>query len=317
MAIKELDAIVVGELNVDLIFNKIDSIPEVGKEVLAKEMYLTLGSSSAIFANNLSILGSKVSFVGKVGYDSYSALVTSSLKRGGVQIDNIIKSTGEYTGITVAFSFDNDRMMVTYPGAMSTLKRDEISNDVLSKARHMHLSSVFLQPALKPGLVDLFRTAKSLGLTTSLDPQWDPSEKWDIQLKSLLPYVDIFLPNKAEIMKLTSGSSIKSAIDQVRSYANVVVVKDGTNGAVMWDKTNLIEKPARFNDKVVDTIGAGDSFNAGFINAYLKRRSLEECLDVATVTGALNTTAAGGTGAFASLDKVKETAKERFNYRME
>ena len=135
MAVKEFDTIVVGELNVDLIFNKIESLPDIGKEVLAKEMYLTLGSSSAIFANNLSILGSKVSFVGKVGYDSYSAMVTSSLKRGGVHIENIIKSSGEYTGITVAFNFNNDRMMVTYPGAMSTFKRNEISNDTYGDLR--------------------------------------------------------------------------------------------------------------------------------------------------------------------------------------
>ena len=195
--------------------------------------------------------------------------------------------------------------------------RTEISDEVLSKARHMHLSSVFLQPGLKPGLVDLFKSAKSMGLTTSLDPQWDPAEKWDIDLRTLLPYVDIFLPNKVEIMSLASVSSIKSAIEHVRSFSNVVVVKDGTNGAVMWDKTKVIEKPARINDRVVDSIGAGDSFNAGFINSFLKRKSLEDCLDIATVTGAINTTAAGGTGAFTTLEKVKEIAKQRFNYRIE
>ena len=156
-----------------------------------------------------------------------------------------------------------------------------------------------------------------MGLTTSLDPQWDPAEKWDIDLRTLLPYVDIFLPNKVEIMSLASVSSIKSAIEHVRSFSNVVVVKDGTNGAVMWDKTKVIEKPARINDRVVDSIGAGDSFNAGFINSFLKRKSLEDCLDIATVTGAINTTAAGGTGAFTTLEKVKEIAKQRFNYRIE
>lgn len=314
MAIKEFDALVVGELNVDLIFNKLDTFPQIGKEVLAKEMRLTLGSSSAIFANNLSILGSKVSFVGKVGYDSYSALISSSLKKAGVHTENIIKSANDYTGITVAYSFDNDRMMVTYPGAMNTFKLSEISDNVLASARHMHLSSVFLQPGLKPDIVTLFKKAKSLGLTTSLDPQWDPAEKWDIDLRALLPFVDVFLPNAVEVMKFTNTDTAKKALELVKTYSNIVVVKDGTNGAIMWDKIKITEKPAKLNSKVVDTIGAGDSFNAGFIHSFLKRKTLEECLEIATVTGAVNTTSAGGTGAFQSIEMVKQIAKSQFSY---
>ncbi|MBN2486027.1 MAG: carbohydrate kinase family protein [Bacteroidales bacterium] len=316
MAIKEFDTLVVGELNVDLILNKLEAFPAIGKEVLAKEMRLALGSSSAIFANNLSILGSKVSFVGKVGYDSYSALISSSLKKAGVHTDNIIKSVGEYTGITVAYNFDNDRMMVTYPGAMETFKISDISEQVLASARHMHLSSVFLQPGLKPDIVTLFKKAKSLGLTTSFDPQWDPAEKWDIDLKALLPFVDVFLPNALEVMNFTSTGSLSASIEKIKGFSNIVVVKDGTNGAHMWDKSKITTKPAKLNSNVVDCIGAGDSFNAGFIHSFLKHKPLEECLETATVTGAVNTTAAGGTGAFQSIDMVKRIAKTLFDYNL-
>lgn len=313
MADKINDVLVVGELNIDLILNKLDRFPEIGKEVLAQEMKQTLGSSSAIFANNLSILGAKVSFLGKVGLDSYAAQVSSTLKMAGGDVSYILKSATKLTGITVAFNFDNDRAMVTYPGAMSDLKLADIPDEAFNSASHMHMSSVFLQEGIKPDVVELFKRAKSHRMTTSLDPQWDPKEKWDLNLSALLPYVDVFLPNEKEIKKLTATVTVEDAIAQIKSYCNVVVVKNGTKGAYLWDKTSLTSKSAYLNDSVVDAIGAGDSFNAGFISKFIKRSSLSECLDFGNLMGAVNTTAAGGTGAFKSLDAVKTCLQNRFN----
>jgi len=313
---KKYDVLVVGELNIDLILNKIEKFPEIGKEVIAKEMKQTLGSSSAIFANNLSILGTKVSFLGKVGYDSYAAQISSSLKQADVDISNILKSATSLTGLTVAFNYGNDRAMVTYPGAMNDLKIEDISDEVLKSASHMHLSSVFLQEGLKPNVVDLFRRAKMLRLTTSFDPQWDPSEKWDIDLRALLPYVDVFLPNEVEIKKLTKATTVEDAIMRIKPFCKTVVIKQGTKGAVLWDKTKLVNQPAYLNQNVVDAIGAGDSFNAGFISRFIKHKPLEECLDFGALTGAVNTTAAGGTGAFKSLEAIKTCMLSKFNKRI-
>lgn len=313
MSDKLHDVIVIGELNIDLILNKIDSFPEVGKEVIAKEMKQVLGSSSAIFANNLSILGNKVSFLGKVGYDSYAAQIGSSFKLSGVDVSNIQKSSTHLTGLTVAFNYDNDRAMITYPGAMADLTINDISDDVFMSASHMHLSSIFLQDGLKPDIVELFRRAKRHRLTTSLDPQWDPKEKWDIDLKALLPYVDVFLPNETEIRKLTGALTIDEAINKIKPYCNIVVVKNGTKGAVMWDKANITTKAPYLNNNVVDAIGAGDSFNAGFISKFIKKQKPDDCLDFGTLMGAVNTTAAGGTGAFKNIDIVRQTALTRFN----
>ncbi len=313
MSDKLHDVIVIGELNIDLILNKIDSFPEVGKEVIAKEMKQVLGSSSAIFANNLSILGNKVSFLGKVGYDSYAAQIGASFKLSGVDVSNIQKSSTHLTGLTVAFNYDNDRAMITYPGAMADLTINDISDDVFMSASHMHLSSIFLQDGLKPDIVELFRRAKRHRLTTSLDPQWDPKEKWDIDLKALLPYVDVFLPNETEIRKLTGALTIDEAINKIKPYCNIVVVKNGTKGAVMWDKANITTKAPYLNNNVVDAIGAGDSFNAGFISKFIKKQKPDDCLDFGTLMGAVNTTAAGGTGAFKNIDIVRQTALTRFN----
>lgn len=308
------DVLVVGELNIDLILNNILAFPTLGKEVMAGDMILTLGSSSAIFANNLSILGSKVSYLGKVGNDQFAEKIFSSLKNSGVDVRNIIKSPDFLTGLTVAMNYGNERAMVTYPGAMNDLRASEISDEVMISARHMHLSSVFLQEGLKPDIIDLFRRAKKLGLSTSLDPQWDPVEKWDINLRGLLPWVDVFLPNREELLRLTSSMNIEHAIQQISPFCNVVVVKNGVEGAIMWDKTKTVSQPAFLNDSVIDAIGAGDSFNSGFIYKYSKKRPLNECLEFAALTGAINTTGAGGTSAFANLEQVKETALHKFNF---
>ncbi len=311
---KKFNVLVVGELNIDLILNGMEVFPELGKEILAKEMIVTLGSSSAIFANNLSILGSKVSYIGKVGRDNFADQICSSLKKSGVDTGNILQTSEFMTGLTVAMNYDNHRAMVTYPGAMNDLRIADISDEVLQSASHMHLSSVFLQEGIKPHVIQVFKKAKDLGLTTSFDPQWDPHEKWDVDLKALLPFVDVFLPNKSELLQFTDCQTIEAALESIKSFCNIVVVKNGTEGAVMWDSNKIRYQNAFLNEAVVDAIGAGDSFNSGFIHKFSNHNPLSECLEFAALTGAINTMGAGGTSAFETLDKVKSIAKNRFNY---
>jgi len=313
---KTFDVLVIGELNIDLILNNIAAFPVMGKEILADEMTVTLGSSSAIFANNLSVLGTKVSYLGKLGKDNFADQICDTLEGSNVDIGNIIKTPDFQTGLTVAMNFDNDRAMVTYPGAMNDLRIKDITDEALNSASHMHLSSVFLQEGLKPDVIEVFKRAKKLGLTTSLDPQWDPHEKWDVNLENLLPYVDVFLPNESEITAFTGRGTIEEALESIKPFCNVVVIKNGVEGALMWDKTKLITQKAFLNEAVEDAIGAGDSFNSGFICKFSQGLPLEECIEFAALTGAINTTGAGGTSAFASIEKVRNTAKEKFNYNI-
>jgi sugar/nucleoside kinase (ribokinase family) len=312
---RDFDVLVVGELNIDLILNKIGGFPQLGKEILADEMTVTLGSSSAIFANNLSRLGARVSYLGKVGRDQFAGQVFSTLEESGVDVSQIIVTPGFQTGITVALNYGNERAMVTCPGAMNDLAIGDISDRALQSASHMHVSSIFLQPGLKPGIVRLFKRAREAGLTTSFDPQWDPDEKWDVELESLLPYVDIFLPNAAELEQFTGCASIEEGIAAIQPYSNVVVVKNGVSGAILWDGTRIVSQPAFLNRSVVDAIGAGDSFNSGFILCYTRHKPLPECLEFAALAGAINTTGAGGTSAFRSPEQIKKVALEQFNFR--
>jgi sugar/nucleoside kinase (ribokinase family) len=309
---KLYDVLVVGELNVDLILDEIEKFPEVGKEVLAQKMTLTLGSSSAIFASNISSLGARVAFIGKIGKDKFGEVVLESLQKNRVDI-SMIKVDGILgTGATVVLNVDEDRANTTYPGAMDYLTIDDIGDDELKKAKHLHFSSYFLQPGMWGSLGELFRRAKKLGLTTSFDMQWDPQETWKLDVADVLPHVDVFLPNETELMLLTGKNSLEAAIESVKEFTNILVIKRGNKGSLVYTNGQLTELPAFLNRNVVDAIGAGDSFNAGFIYKFVNGSDITECQKFGNLTGAVSTTASGGTTAFQDYELFKKTAKERF-----
>lgn len=313
---KDIDVIVVGELNVDLILNQISTFPAIGKEILAEQMTLTLGSSSAIFASNLSSLGARVAFIGKIGQDLFGELVLQNLQDKGVDTSLIIQSPALNTGATVVLNFAEDRAMVTHPGAMNALCLHDISPEQLARARHLHFSSYFLQPGLQKEIAQLFRLAKTLGLTTSFDTQWDPQEKWDLDLKTVLPEVDVFLPNEKELLRLTRQTTVTAALAALPANANTVLVKMGNKGSLSWSNGQLLPMAPFLNEAVVDAIGAGDSFNAGFILKYIQGASVAECQRFGNLTGAVSTTAAGGTTAFADYNYLKNIAQEKFGYAL-
>jgi sugar/nucleoside kinase (ribokinase family) len=315
MNIKKFDVIVVGELNVDLILNSIDSFPEMGKEKIAKNMTLTLGSSSAIFASNLSSLGAKVAFIGMVGTDAFGNLVKDSLSAKKVNIDYLIISNKWNTGATIVLNYSEDRAMITYPGAMEHLTLNDISEEAILSAKHLHFSSYFLQPGLQKDIVALFKMAKEKGLTTSLDIQWDPNEKWNFNYKEVLPFVDVFLPNEQEILLLTNENNLNNAINKLTPYAKLIVVKLGSKGSMVVEDGKSTFMKSFLNDKVIDAIGAGDSFNAGFIFKFIQGSDINECQTFGNLTGAINTTAAGGTAAFINYEQVIKTGKEKFGYQ--
>lgn len=309
---KKYDVLVVGELNVDLILDKIEKFPEVGKEVLAKKMTLTLGSSSAIFASNISSLGVRVAFIGKIGKDKFGEVVLESLQQKKVDTSMILIDEKVGTGATIILNVDEDRANTTYPGAMDLLTIDDISDEDLSKARHLHFSSYFLQPGMWGGLGKLFRRAKNMGLTTSFDMQWDPMETWKLDIPDVLPYVDVFLPNEQELILLTGKNTLNEAIDSVKKYTNILVIKRGNKGSMVHYKDQLSDLPPFLNKEVVDAIGAGDSFNAGFIFKFIEGKNMAECQKFGNLTGAVSTTAAGGTTAFENYEYFEKTAKEKF-----
>lgn len=311
---KKYDVLVLGELNADLILNNIKGLPVIGTEIISRDMQLVMGSSSAIFACNLSVLGAKVAFLGKMGVDVFGVVVEASLKDKGVFTEFVIKDKELLTGVSVAMNYGEDRAMITYPGAMESLSGKDVSDEVLKSAKHLHISSIFLQPLILRDLKNIFSRAKSLGLTTSLDTQWDPSENWDFNMEQVLPYVDVFLPNSKEFLNLTHSKNREQGILKISSFSNTIVIKDGANGSYQYCDGEMIEELPFLNNQVVDCIGAGDSFNAGYIKKYIEGFKKGECLEYGNLCGAVSTTCAGGTGAFESLDLVQEIANNFFGY---
>lgn len=309
-----VEVLVVGELNIDLILNGLTRMPEIGKEILADAMTLTLGSSSAIFASNLSTIGVRVSFLGKVGNDMFGDLVVDRLRAKSVDTELILRSSDHATGATIVLNQEEDRAMVTYMGAMAHLTLEDVNQDRLRRARHLHFASVFLQPGLRRDVGALFQRAKACGLTTSFDPQWDPAEVWDLDLPSILPYVDVFLPNEQEILYLTGKSDVQEALGALGSFPGTIVVKQGNRGALAMAGGRIHACAPFLNRDVVDAIGAGDSFDAGFISCFVAGKPVEECLRFGNLMGAVSTTAAGGTGAFTDRTGVMAIARERFHY---
>jgi sugar/nucleoside kinase (ribokinase family) len=310
MRTKKYDILVVGDLNVDLIMNKINKMPQIGEEQRADEMHLTMGGSTAIFACNIAKLGTKTGFMCKLGDDSFGRFLIQKIKENKVGTDYIIVDSDLSTGATIIFFIENDRMMVTYPGAMEHLSADEISDEILNSARHIHTSAIFFQPLLKNGLAGLFKRARKLGLTTSMDTQWDPEENWDLELEDVLPHLDFFLPNEDELLRLTGKPDLGTALQSVAHHETCFVIKRGKKGAIMFQNNKKTAVKSLPVINFIDSIGAGDSFNAGFIHAFLDGKNTKTCLAEGNRTAAVSTTAAGGVDGIISYRQVLEKAKQ-------
>ena len=312
---KQFDIIALGELNVDLILNQIEGYPEIGKEKFAGQMTLTLGSSTAIFAANAAALGAKVAFCGMIGNDSFGDLVETSLRKKGVDTRYLIRQDKYATGATICMSYDEDRANLTYQGAMDYMSLEDINPEVFKNTKHIHISSIFMQSGVKRDLMKILELCKQNGVTTSLDTQWDPVEQWDLDYAEVLPLLTVFMPNETELKFLTKSETLEEAIEKIRPYLNAAVIKCGSRGSLLLQKDKPDRRQAALlNKQVVDCIGAGDSFNSGFITRLAEECTLEVCQQYGNMTGAVNTTAAGGTTAFTSREDVERVGRERFGW---
>jgi len=296
------DVTIAGELNLDLIFYGLpDELPPE-RELLADRMMLTLGSSSAIVAHNLAALGSRVGFQSLIGEDSLGTIALERLAEGGVDISRVRKVPGPTTsGLTIILQRAGWRNILTYSGTIAELSLKDLDFDYLADSRHFHLSSLYLQQGLRPDVGELFRRLKAAGLTISLDTNDDPQDLWGGGLKDLLKYVDVLLPNAREATRITGTHDPELAIRQLAEMVPLVVVKLGHEGALAQRGKERFTSPSR-KVTAVDAVGAGDSFDAGFLHEYLRGSNLQTCLASGNRAGALSVTQPGGTEAFRDKD---------------
>lgn len=295
---RDFDVVVAGDLNADLVLSG-DVQPEFGQvEKLLDDATLTMGSSSAIFACGAARLGLRVAFIGKVGDDEFGRWLGRELETREIDTAGLVTDPQVKTGLTVILSKGHDRAMLTFPGSIAALRYGDIDQSIIQRARHLHMGSYFLLDGLRPDVPDLFAEAHRHGLTVSLDTNYDPSEKWD--LAEVLPHVDIFLPNETELLRVAAQDDVSKALASLSQIVPLVVVKRGGQGAIARRGMENVSAEG-LPVAVVDTTGAGDSFDAGLVYAHLKGWELPRMLRLACICGALSTRAAGGTDAQPTL----------------
>jgi sugar/nucleoside kinase (ribokinase family) len=293
----KFDFSVVGELNLDLVLYGLPAQFELDREHLASDLQLTLGSSSAIFAHNLAVLGNRVGFHSAVGDDALGEICLARLAESGTDVTSVRHFTGGKTGLTVILPQPQKRFILTYLGVMADMRFEDLDLHQVFSARHFHVSSYFLQRALRPRFGDLFRLAKEAGLSTSLDTNDDPDGRWERDVIDLLRWVDVLLPNEQEACRLARRDEPLDALEFLAGKVSLVVLKRGEKATIARCGREMVEAvPPKM--EAVDSIGAGDSFDAGFLHRFVRGADLAECLRFGNLTGALSTTRQGGTEAF-------------------
>jgi len=292
------DVTIAGELNLDIIFYGLPEELPPEHELLTDRMMLTLGSSSAIVAHNLAALGTRVGFQSRIGDDSLGQIALQRLRESGVDVSRVLQVPGPVTtALTVILQHQDWRNILTYSGTMVDLTLDDLDLEFLSDSRHFHLSSFYLQKGLRPQVPELFRKLKQAGLTLSLDTNDDPDDRWDEELFESLRYVDIFLPNAREAKQITGTDDLRVAATKLAEVVPTVIIKMGAEGAMAQRGKECLQSPA-LKVNFVDPVGAGDSFDAGFLHQFVRGGDLATCLAFGNRAAAFSTTRAGGTEAF-------------------
>ncbi|HUH64642.1 MAG TPA: carbohydrate kinase family protein [Terracidiphilus sp.] len=305
----EFDLTIAGEVNLDLILYGLDADIPLDRETLANGFEMTLGSSSAILAHNISLLGAGVGFVTRFGDDEMGRIAMQRLAETRIDLSRCRATANAKTGVSVLLPHGRSRRILTFPGVMFEMSVADLDFAYLCLARHFHLSSLFLQKGLHRGLPDLFRALKLRGLTLSLDTNDDPEGCWGAPLGEILPLIDIFLPNEDEICRIARKPTVEQALDEL-ALVPTIAVKCGAQGAIVQQGSQRFRVPG-IPVEPVDTIGAGDSFNAGFLAAWLRGADSETCARAGNIAGALSTQRPGGTEAFRNRDLRESFLRDR------
>jgi sugar/nucleoside kinase (ribokinase family) len=288
-----------GDMCVDLIVSGEDVTPRFGQvEKLVDDYTIEMGGSCCLFACQAARLGLRVGILGRVGADDFGRLVLRRLEAFGVDTQHVIVDPTLKTGLGIALcqggARPSDRAILTYLGSLCALGPDDVNDAFLTSARHLHHGSFFLQTGLRPHIAEVFARARALGLSTSLDPNWDPAERWNSTLIDALSQTDVFLPNDQEALHISRRPTLDQAAAWLRGRGpSLVAIKQGAAGASVYHergKYTQTVSPVSGGD----SIGAGDSFDAGFVAGWLRELPLERCLDIACRCVRSVASAAGG-----------------------
>ncbi|NKB52194.1 MAG: carbohydrate kinase [Rhizobiaceae bacterium] len=276
-----------GRLYCDLVFTGVPNLPVMGTETFAEDLSLHAGGGAFITAAAFSALGRKASLLATLPAAPFDSIVRTEIENSGVGI-NYCKAAarGAAPQLTVAITGKDDR-------AFLSNKSGEAMPDIdLTKGSFRHLHIGELRSLVEyPSLIEKARKAD---MTISLDCAWDAELlAQGSKLSSLLAKVDVFLPNDSEYSLLKQSGLVEGA-------SSLTVVKCGREGARSLQQGKWTTSPA-FPATVVDSTGAGDAFNGGFLTSWLSGKPVSDCLLDGNRCGHISVGQAGGTGGLAGL----------------
>ena len=269
-------------------------------EQLVEDYAVELGGSGTIFASQFAKLGGRIALIGAVGEDAFGAFLWEQLSRIGIDMRRVRREPAEKTGLGVHLvKPDGDRATLTYLGTITSPRPADLTDDLLSVCRHWHVASPFLLHRLRGAWKAWLERCRAAGLSASLDTNWDPEECWE-GVQELLPLLDVFLPNEAEAQAIAGESDVVRAGERLSRIGPLVVIKRGSEGALAFHSDGRRWQIAALEAAdsplaIVDSVGAGDTFDAGFLRAWLLGRDVAACLRIATRCARASLTAAGGT----------------------
>jgi len=309
-----VDLLVIGDSNPDVLVAAGELGDAFGqREQIVDQGLVVLGGSATITAVAARRLGASVALVGCVGDDWIGRALVAELTALGVECRvRVVPKVP--TSLTVVVLRGSDRAILTTQTSLGQLDCSMVPDELLRDCRHVHVGGYFLLPGLWDGLPEVFEVARAAGATSSIDPNWDPSERWQANLAKTLPVTDVFLPNLAEATLITGEVDPVAAARQLAcASGGTVAVKLGADGALAC-QGELVERVSDLRGLApVDTIGAGDNFNAGFLMGQLRGYNLRESVGLAAACGSLSTQGYGGTGAVVELSAARTAAAE-FSY---
>lgn len=263
-------------------------MPVLGREVFADDMTIAAGGGAYISAAHFADVGRSVALVARLGVDALSGEVEKQIMARDINTDYLERASDAGPQVTVASVFDGERAFLTRRAGVA---EPASLHDALkwSQAKHLHIAEY----ATLAEMPDLAKRAKSAGLTVSLDPSWDDNLIQSSDLLSNCEGVDVFLPNLEEARAITGASDMEDMLDALCAHFPFVALKAGGDGAYCKDGDTVLHHAAE-KVKVVDTTGAGDAFNAGFVDKWLRSEPLSACLASGIATGSRAVQQAGG-----------------------
>lgn len=306
---KTYDAIVIGDANIDLVVVGASGMPLPGQEIFVEQMQVHVGGGAALFALNLAKLGLKLAFNGVLGNDYYGAFVKEQFAHYGIDTSYIATSTVNNTGISIAINPEKDRSFISYAGSNSELNLGTLNMDCVALGRHVHLTG-YKGSQNHPEYMNLVASLKELGVTLSCDVGWDDTGEWYEGIFELARHIDVFFMNETEALHYTRCATVRESVEKLARYGKHVVVKLGSQGAVA-SKGGTMTYRSGFTVESVDTTGAGDSFNAGYVYGFLTGRDVGECLLYGNACGAFSVQSYGGSTGVTDLGELERFIAEQ------